>query len=122
MKHLKKFENYSSNISEEISLKSIGQKIGVIKDPIKEREKVMTRISNHRTMKSIYDKLLIEDKPKAEKYVQFWMKNPDAKYCKWDDAKKQFLDSGISRDPSGILGSRALERKNYQSKSSKKRI
>ena len=110
MKHLKTFENFSNTeINEEISLKDIGQalksfaqKIGVLKTDEQKRKAALDFIKGHRVYNEAYEKMLKEDPEKAEKYVQFRIDNPDKKYIKWDDVKKEFLK--ICRvDPEGEL-------------------
>ena len=102
MKHLKTFESFSNiHINEEISikdigqsLKSFGQKIGLLKTDEQKRQAALEFIKSHPVYNKAYENFLKEDPKKAEKYVQFRIKNPDKKYIKWDDAKKDFVASG----------------------------
>lgn len=109
MQHLKTFENFkNTEINEEIDWKDLATKIGLIKDPVKKRETTIDAIKKHPSKKRTYEEWLEKDPEIAEKYVEFWMNNPGVKYCKWDDVKKKFIDTGIYRDSSGILGTRSL--------------
>jgi hypothetical protein len=109
MKHLKTFENFSNtDINEEIDFKALAQKIGLIKDPVKKKEETLKAIQSHPVKNKTYQDWLKKDKQIADKYVEFWMNNTNAKYCRWDDVKKKFVDTGISRDASGILGTKSL--------------
>jgi hypothetical protein len=83
----------------------------LIKDPEKMREEAIKNIMSHKTKKEAYEKFLSEDKEKAEKYIEFWMKNPDSVYCRWEEKLNKFVDTGISRDSSGLLGTRGLSEK-----------
>ena len=110
MKHLKKFENFSN---EEIDWRDLGRKLGVVKDPAE----TLRLILKHPTKSKVYQDWLERDKEIADKYVEFWMDNKDAAYCRWDDVKKKFVDTGISRDGTGLLGTRGYsESKKFRSK------
>jgi hypothetical protein len=116
MKHLKTFENFSNTeINEEISLKDIGQalksfaqKIGVLKTDEQKRKAALDFIKGHRVYNEAYEKMLKEDPEKAEKYVQFRIDNPDKKYIKWDDVKKEFVASGKESDSTGLMGTKSF--------------
>jgi hypothetical protein len=115
MKHLKTFENFSNTeINEEINWKEFTQKIGFTKDPAKKRKLTIDTIMNHPAKKKVYEQWLKKDKEIAEKYVEFWIENPSATYCRWDEKSKKFVDTGISSDPSGLLGTRSYESKKYK--------
>jgi DNA polymerase III gamma/tau subunit len=125
MKHLKTFESFSNiDINEEISikdigqgLKSFGQKIGLLKTDEQKRQAALEFIKSHPVYNKAYENFLKEDPKKAEKYVQFRIKNPDKKYIKWDDVKKDFVASGKESDQSGLLGTKSFsESKKFRSK------
>ena len=58
-------------------------------------------IMMHPTKKQVYLKLKGEDPAKAEKYVMFVGKNPDAKQINWDDKIKDFTN--VSLNPDSIV-------------------
>jgi len=118
MKHLKKFENFSN---EEIDWKDLGRKIGILKDPVKQKAIALDGIQKHPMKSQTYADLLKEDPKKAEKYLLFHAENDYEKgnilYTKWDPVKNKFVDSGISRDGTGLLGTRGYsESKKFRSK------
>lgn len=95
MKHLKTFENFSNtDINEEIDFKAIGQKIGLIKDPVKKRAETIKAIQSHPARNKTYQHWLEKDKEVADKLVDFVMKNPDVRYINWDPNKKVWYDHG----------------------------
>jgi len=110
MKHLKKFEKFSN---EEIDWKDLGRKIGIVKDPVKQKSIALDAIQKHPKKSQAYADLLKEDPKKAEKFLDFHAehgyKPGDILYPKWDSVKNKFVDAGISRDASGILGTRSYE-------------
>jgi hypothetical protein len=112
MQHLKTFENFSNTgINEEVNWKKFAQEIGLLKDPVKKRKLTIDAIMKHPSRKKAYEEWLEKDKEIAKKYVEFWMKNPGSTYCRWDEKLKKFVDTGISSDPSGLLGTRSYESK-----------
>ena len=57
----------------------------------------------------------------AEKFLDIHAENDykvgDILYTKWDSVKNKFVDSGISRDGTGLLGTRGYsESKKFRSK------
>jgi hypothetical protein len=118
MKHLKKFENFSN---EEIDWKDLGRKIGVFKDPVKQKAIALDAIKKHPKKSQAYADLLKEDPKKAEQFLDFHAehgyKPGDILYPKWDSVKNKFVDGGISRDSTGLLGTRGYsESKKFRSK------
>jgi len=104
MKHLKTFENFSNtDINEEIDWKALGQKIGLIKDPVKKKAATLDAINKHPVKKKNYEQFLKENPEKAEKYLEFWMENPDEKYCKWDDKKNMFVKATTGAGVTGLM-------------------
>ena len=118
MKHLKKFENFSN---EEIDWRDLGRKLGVFKDPAKQKAIALDAIKKHPTKSQAYANLLKEDPEKAEKFLDFHAeynyKVGDILYPKWDTVKNKYVDAGISRDGTGLLGTRGYsESKKFRSK------
>jgi len=121
MKHIKKFENFSTT-NEEIDWKSLAQKIGLIKDPIKRKQETIKAIESHPAKNKVYEDWLKKDKKIADKYIEFWMKNPGAAYCKWNAEKNMFVDSGISKDSTGLLGTKSYESKKVNKNLKRSRV
>jgi len=118
MKHLKKFENFSN---EEIDWRDLGRKIGILSDPVKRKATALDAIQKHSMKSQTYADLLKEDPKKAEKFLDFHAEHGykvgDILYPKWDPVKNKFVDAGISRDGTGLLGTRGYsESKKFRSK------
>jgi hypothetical protein len=98
MKNVMSFEKFHENkyyyetepLNEKIDL----SKIFKGKSPEGKRKAALKIINDHKTKKAAYDKFKDEDPDKAEKFVQFIMKKPYARYFKWDPEKKEFSDTG----------------------------
>jgi len=48
---------------------------------------------------------------KKKKMIEFFQKNPDAKYFKWNPEKEKYEDTAVTKDASGLMGTRKLEEK-----------
>ena len=55
-------------------------------------DKAEQEILSHPVKREVYKKLKDEDPEKAEKYVEFFVKNPQG-YPVWDEEKEEFIDS-----------------------------
>lgn len=97
MKNVMSFESYHDKknyyetepLREEINLSKIFK--GKTKE--EKRKKAIEIINNHPTKKELYNKLKKSNPKKAEKFVEFVMKKPYARYFKWDDKKEEFVDT-----------------------------
>lgn len=87
MKHLKTFENFNSSTNEELLSNIFGKKLS--------KDDVLKMINEHPNKKKLYDSMIKDgEKEKAEKYIQFFIKNPKTKYCSWDPKKKEWIETG----------------------------
>ncbi len=57
----------------------------------KKEKKALAVIEKHPGKKQVYDKLLVTNPERAEKYLDFISKNKDVQYIKWDDIKSKFI-------------------------------
>ena len=55
-------------------------------------ERTIERIKGHQMRKAIYEKFLKENPLKAEKFVEFYTKNPIDAVPSWDEIKQEFVD------------------------------
>lgn len=104
MKHLKTFENFSNtDINEEIDFKALAQKIGLIKDPVEKRAKIVKALSDGSSVHSKKYKFWMEKntpegREVADKLVDFLVKNSgffaSDDYITWVPAKKAWIDAG----------------------------
>jgi hypothetical protein len=104
MKHLKTFEKFDNHkVNEELLGLSKEEREEKRKKKMEEAKKL---IMNHKTKSKTYQDLLDKkETEKAEKYVEFFMKNPDVKYAKWDEEKKKWIEGGHFRSGGHTFGS-----------------
>jgi hypothetical protein len=71
------------------------------------REEAIKIISNHPVKKQAYLKAKAENPEKAEKYIQYIMNHPDAKYIKWNPETQNFEIAGTETHTQHGFGSGA---------------
>jgi hypothetical protein len=103
MKHLKTFENFDNHKVNEVFGLSKAERDEKRKKKMEEAKK---SIMSHKNKKKTYEDLLDKgEDEKAEKYVEFFMKNPSVKYAKWDENKKKWIEGGHFRSGGHTFGS-----------------
>jgi hypothetical protein len=102
MKHLKTFENFNS-LNEEIFGLSKKERDEKKSNKLEDAKK---HILSHKSKSKVYNDLLEKgEDEKAEKYIEFFAKNPDVKYAKWDESKKKWIEGGHFRAGGHTFGS-----------------
>jgi hypothetical protein len=92
-------EYLNHNIEEDFPLFN---KIFKSKSPDEKKEMVLKSIMSHPIRKNVYTNLLNKnEKDKAEKYINFIMKNPETKYFTWSEKINNWIPTGKLKVASG---------------------